>query len=75
MLPFLQQQYWQSGATAPPVPSNYNNASQSMYGSPAVQATVPGNVVSTASVASPTGAVVSSPDDLVSLLKFLQFGT
>lgn len=59
-----QQQYWQSGATAPPVPSNYNNASQSMYGSPGVQATVPGNVVSTASVASPTGAVVSSPDDL-----------
>ena len=41
-----------------------------MYGSPGVQATVPGNVVSTAPVASPTGAVVSSPEDMVSPLNF-----
>lgn len=58
-----QQQYWPSGA-GQPVPGSYNNASQSPYGSPAVQASVPGSVVSTASVASPTGAVVSSPEDM-----------
>ena len=61
---FLQQQYWPTGA-GQPVPGGYNNASQSPYDSPAVQATVPGSSVSTASVASPTGAVVSSPDDMV----------
>lgn len=48
------------------MPGSYNNASQAPYGSPGVQASVPGSVVSTASVASPTGAVVSTPEDMVS---------
>ena len=50
------------------MPGSYNNASQAPYGSPGVQASVPGSVVSTASVASPTGAVVSTPEDMVSFL-------
>lgn len=50
---------------------SFNSASQSPYGSPSVQATVPGSVVSTASVASPTGAAVSSPEDMVSSPNFL----
>ncbi|XP_020619315.1 transcriptional enhancer factor TEF-1-like isoform X1 [Orbicella faveolata] len=58
-----QQQYWPSG-TGQPVQGSFNSASQSPYGSPSVQATVPGSVVSTASVASPTGAAVSSPEDM-----------
>ncbi|XP_073238380.1 transcriptional enhancer factor TEF-1-like isoform X3 [Porites lutea] len=58
-----QQQYWPAGA-GQPVPGSYNNASQPPYDSAAVQATVPGSVVSTASVASPTGAAVNSPDDM-----------
>lgn len=61
-----QQQYWQSSA-GQPVPGSYNNASQAPYGSPGVQASVPGSVVSTASVASPTGAVVSTPEDMRSV--------
>ena len=61
----LQQQYWPAGA-GQPVPGSYNNASQPPYDSAAVQATVPGSVVSTASVSSPTGAAVNSPDDMVS---------
>lgn len=50
------------------MPGSYNNASQAPYGSPGVQASVPGSVVSTAAVASPTGAVVSTPEDMVSFL-------
>lgn len=58
-----QQQYWPSG-TGQQVGGSFNNATQSPYGSPSVQVTVPGSVVSTASVASPTGATVSSPEDM-----------
>lgn len=53
------------------MPGSFNNVSQ--YGSPSAQATVPGSVVSTASVASPTGAAVSSPEDMVSTPCFPEF--
>ena len=56
------------------MPGSYNNASQAPYGSPGVQASVPGSVVSTASVASPTGAVVSTPEDMVSFCTMILTG-
>lgn len=63
---FFQQQYWQQGAGQQGA-GNYGAASQSPYGSPVQPgAGVVPNVVSTATASSSTGAVVSTPDDLVS---------